>query len=133
MIPLYDHQKRIIDEDRKWAGLFLGTGSSKSRTALELATGTTLIIVPKDLRLEKKFEKECATFGIVKDITVLSKEEFRRDWQKLPYFETVIADECFPANTKVLTPNGYKNIQDIVIKLCKLFKNFSYKFPCSSC
>ena len=23
--------------------------------------------------------------------------------------------------------------KDIVIKLCKLFKNFSYKFPCSSC
>ena len=37
--PLYEHQKKIIKENKLKCGLFLGTGASKTRTALEMAAG----------------------------------------------------------------------------------------------
>lgn len=94
MHPLYDHQKRILAENRHWSGLWLGTGSAKSRTSLHLAEGRTLIIVPKQQRGDKHWEKETAKWEINLDTTVISKEEFRRDWESLELFDTVIVDEA---------------------------------------
>ena len=94
MIPaLYDHQKRIIDEDESMAVLALGTGSAKTRTALELARGNTLVIVPKQQKLDASWEKNRDTFGIKTPITTISKETFRRDWRIIGQYETVIIDE----------------------------------------
>lgn len=92
--PLYDHQKRIIKEDRKKCGLFLGTGASKTRTALEMAEGRTLVICPKQQREDKTWERENEKWGTKKKLTVISKEDLRRDWAELPAFDTVIIDEC---------------------------------------
>lgn len=92
--PLYDHQKKIIKDNKFKCGLFLGTGSAKTRTALELATGRTLVICPKQQREDKTWQVNADKFGIKIDITVVSKEELRRDWQILPAYETVIIDEC---------------------------------------
>ena len=95
MIPkLYDHQKKIIAEDRKKCGLFLGTGASKTRTALEMANGKTLIICPKQQREDKTWQRENEKWGTKKKLTVISKEDLRRDWNELPSFDTVIIDEC---------------------------------------
>jgi hypothetical protein len=94
ILPLYAHQKRIIDEDKKWCGLFLGTGASKTRTALELAEGSILVVCPKQQREDRTWQDNAEKFGIICNITVISKEDFRRDWDKLPRFNTVIIDEA---------------------------------------
>ncbi len=92
--PLYDHQKKIIKENKLKCGLFLGTGASKTRTALELAEGKTLVICPKQQRDDQTWERENEKWGTKKDLTVVSKEDLRRDWQSYPKYTTVIIDEC---------------------------------------
>lgn len=92
---LYQHQKEIIDADPKKTGLFLGTGSGKTRIALNLARGTVLIIAPKTQVEDKNWERELKNvkeYPII--IKVISKETFRRDWEKLDAFDTVIVDEA---------------------------------------
>ena len=91
---LYEHQKKIIKEDKKKTGLFLGTGSSKTRIALELAQGNILVIVPKTQFEDKNWQKENQKWNINKFITVVSKETFRRDAHTYPRFDTVIIDEA---------------------------------------
>jgi superfamily II DNA or RNA helicase len=91
---LYQHQKNIIAENKLKCGLFLGTGSSKTRTALEMAEGSVLVICPKQQKLDELWLRENKKWDTNKDITVISKETFRRDWQTLPMFDTVIIDEC---------------------------------------
>lgn len=95
MIPkLYDHQKKIINEDRLKCGLFLGTGASKTRTALEMAEGKTLVICPKQQREDTTWERENEKWGTNVDLEVISKEDIRKMWEELPYYTTVIIDEC---------------------------------------
>lgn len=89
----YAHQQKIIDEDKKKCGLFLGTGGGKTKCALELAVEPILIICPKQQRDDKTWQRNADKFGITKQLTVVSKEEFRRDWKDYPRFETVIIDE----------------------------------------
>ena len=91
--PLYDHQKKIIAEDKLKCGLFLGTGASKTRTALEMAEGDVLVICPKQQREDKTWQNENEKWGTKKGIMVISKEDLRRDWDILPYYDTVIIDE----------------------------------------
>lgn len=104
-MSLYAHQESIIKEDPKWSGLWLGTGSGKTRTALLLARGDTLIICPKTQKEDGNWPREMKKIideglgHIYGDrpvgLTVVSKEEFRRDWQKLSVsFDTVIVDEA---------------------------------------
>lgn len=101
-MKLYDHQKRIIDEDRKRTGLFLGTGSGKTRTALLLAKGKVLVIAPKTQVEDQNWQRESMAlfsqnldfFRQPIDLTVISKETFRRDWETLRRFDTVIVDEA---------------------------------------
>lgn len=94
MIPkLYAHQKKIIDDDRKYVGLFLGTGASKTRTALEMAEGRTLVICPKQQRDDKTWERNAEKFDIFVHLTVISKEDLKKQWESLPAFDTIICDE----------------------------------------
>jgi len=88
MTTLYAHQQKIVDEDPKKCGLFLGTGSGKTRTALALAKGKILVICPKTTALDSTWTKDG------NDVTVISKETFRRDWDKLSRYDTVIIDEA---------------------------------------
>ncbi len=97
---LYEHQKKIIAEDPKKTGLFLGTGSGKTRTALMLARGRTLVICPKTTKEDETWEREYEKLDKIipvdywKKITTISKETFRRDAHKLLRFDTVIVDEA---------------------------------------
>ena len=94
MIPeLYEHQKTTIADDKKKCGLFTGTGTAKTRTALEMAEGSTLVICPKQQKLDETWQKNAEKFGIICNMTVISKEELRRDWAMLTGFDTVIIDE----------------------------------------
>lgn len=91
---LFDHQKKIVDEDRTKTGLWLGTGSGKTRIALHLAKGKVLIICPKTQKEDGNWERELKEIGLDKDITTISKETFRRDAHLLGKFDTVIVDEA---------------------------------------
>jgi len=92
--PLYEHQKKIIEADKHKCGLFLGTGASKTRTALELAEGKTLVICPKQQREDKTWERENEKWGTKVDLKVISKEDLRKSWDELDGAITVIIDEC---------------------------------------
>lgn len=124
-MKLYAHQQKIIDEDPTKTGLFLGTGSGKTRTALLLARGRTLIIAPKTQVEDKNWEREYV--GVMRNgltmhcfITVISKETFRRDWEKLPAFDTVIVDE---AHTCLgVTPNTRQRKRVVIPKASQLFE-----------
>jgi len=93
MLPLYEHQLKIIKDDRLKCGLFLGTGASKTRTALHLAEGKTLVICPKQQREDKTWERENKKWETKVKLTVISKEDIRKMWDILPRYETVIIDE----------------------------------------
>jgi hypothetical protein len=97
MKPLYDHQKKIIQENKLKCGLFLGTGASKSRIALEMAKGKVLVICPKQQRDDQMWLLENEKWETKKDLTVISKEDLRKKWNDLPAFDTVIWDECHNA------------------------------------
>lgn len=88
-MQLFKHQQNIVDADPKKCGLFLGTGSGKSLTALHLAKGKTLVICPKTTAEDGTWTKN----GIG-NVTVISKETFRRDWELLSRYDTVIIDEA---------------------------------------
>lgn len=118
-MKLYKHQKEIIDADPKKTGLFIGTGSGKTRIALLLSRGKTLVIAPKTQVEDKNWNREGANIEIenphikfIKTFTCISKETFRRDAHMLPHFDTVIVDE---AHTVLgVTPNiRYRNKQAI--------------------
>jgi len=76
---LYEIQQRIVDENKAYTGIFLGTGVGKTLPALILAEGMTLVVCPKQQKLDKTWEKNNEKFGLGKNLTVVSKEEFRRD------------------------------------------------------
>lgn len=93
MEQLYAHQRHIIESDPNKALLALGTGAGKGRICLEMAEGLTLVVVPKQIKLERTWEKNAEKFDILCNLLVVSKEEFRRDWKILPACDTFIADE----------------------------------------
>jgi len=89
----YKHQKKIIREDKKKCGIFTGTGSGKTFVALTLAKGKTLVICPKQLKLDHTWQNNAEKFNIKMNLTVISKEDIRKQWDTLPYFQTLILDE----------------------------------------
>lgn len=86
-------QKTIIAQDLPQTGIFLGTGVGKTLPSLVLGRGNILVVCPKQQKLDKTWQKNNDKFNLGKSITVMSKEEFRRDWETLPYFDTLIFDE----------------------------------------
>jgi hypothetical protein len=127
---LYDHQKKIIQEDKKWFGIFQGTGSGKTNTALHLAKGGTLIICPKQQREDRTWQDNAQKFGIDIPLTVVSKEEFRRDYENYRDFSTVIIDECHSVLGVLPETRQRKGIQ--IPKTSKIFEavlNYIKKYP----
>ena len=70
-------------------------------TAILLARGKTLVIAPKtqceDQNWPREWEGLAKHIRLLSEITVISKETFRRDHKKLPRFDTVIVDEAHTA------------------------------------
>jgi len=92
-INFYDIQKQIIVDDKLMFGIFLGTGVGKTLPTLVLGQGRILVVCPKQQKLDETWQNNNLKFHLEKDVTVVSKEEFRRDWDKLDRFDTVIFDE----------------------------------------
>lgn len=93
MPALKPHQEFIVNEDRAMAPIALGVGGGKTIVALSLARGKTLVIMPKQQKEDRTWENNAEKFGIEIDMTTISKETFRRDWQKLDRYDTLIVDE----------------------------------------
>lgn len=109
-MKFYEHQQKIITADPKKCGLFLGTGSGKTRIALSLGRGTDILVIcPKTQKEDGNWEREYTELRMweyrsarmmegmsfsTDRITVMSKEEFRRDAWKLKRYDTVIVDEA---------------------------------------
>ncbi len=93
-MELFKHQKEIIQADPKKCGLWLGTGSGKSRILGELARGRTIVLSPKQQKVDMNFEKTLNKFGIVLNLETYSKEQFKKVWETLGSCDTLIVDEC---------------------------------------
>lgn len=100
MPTLYDHQKKLVNKNPHKHLIAHDTGTGKTITALSLAQKNdqiALIIVPKALKAS--WERQIKDFNPYH--MVVSKEEFRRDWDIIPDFQAVIVDEAhFFANEK---------------------------------
>lgn len=104
-MKLYDHQRKVIDEDPTWAGLFFSTGTGKTRIALCLARGNTLVIAPKtqvdDRNWQREWEKlvkeraaEAGSWPRMKRLDVMTFDIFKRSHTMLKRYDTVIVDEA---------------------------------------
>jgi len=92
-LALYQHQKDIINEDPKKCGIFYGTGSGKTLIALSLAQGRTLVICPKTQRDDKNWQRQLEKMDKKLHLDVVSKEEFKRDYELYKKYDTIIMDE----------------------------------------
>jgi hypothetical protein len=92
---LYNHQKQILKDNPLSTGLWLGCGGGKTRIALSLAQGKTLVLAPKTQRDDKNWEREVEKMNTNTNINVLSKEDFKK--VDPGPFDTLIIDEahCF--------------------------------------
>jgi len=119
-MKLFAHQQHIVNLDRKKTGLWLGTGGGKTRIALSLAEGSTLVICPKTQKEDQNWERELVKMNSKLNIYVISKETFRRDHAKLPRYNTVIVDE---AETCLgVTPNTRQRNRQTIPKASQLFE-----------
>lgn len=128
--PLYAHQKKFVEEDRKKYGNFWGTGVSKTRAVLEVSESPVLVIHIKNGRDDKSWENESVKFGIPVNLTVISKEDLRRDWDSLPPFKTVIVDECHKCLG--VYPETRQRDKKAVVKTSQIFEallNYLMKNP----
>jgi superfamily II DNA or RNA helicase len=94
-MELYEHQKKLLKENpAKWL-MAWGTGSGKTRTAIELSkvnAKLTLVICPKSM--VETWIKEIKMWGGDKNTAVVSKENFKKLYRKMPKFDCLIVDEC---------------------------------------
>lgn len=93
ILPLYQHQKDLQALDPKKCLIAFGTGGGKTISTLLLAQGKTLVICPKILRDEKTWERNLEKLGKQLDMTVVSKEDMRKNWDSYPKYDTLILDE----------------------------------------
>lgn len=120
MIPLYAHQRALISTDPMKLLIAQGTGSGKTITALMLARGETLVICPKQQKLDRTWENNLSKLERTLPITVVSKEEFRRDWKNYQHYQTVIVDEVHTFSSGVL-PDTRQRKGVIIPKTSQLF------------
>lgn len=110
-MTLYKHQEEFLNINPNKCSLVWSCGTGKTRTAIEWAsTGeSTLVICPKALKAN--WNREIEKYSITDKSpdgqfwTVVTKEEFRRDWKELHYVDSVIVDEV---HNGFLTP-GFKS------------------------
>lgn len=112
-MKLYAHQQAIVDEDPTHAGLWLGTGSGKTITALMLSHGNVLVIAPKTQVEDRNWERawvevigdfelnhkipgracNCCKGAKKRTLTVMTFDKFKAIAHELDRFDTVIGDE----------------------------------------
>jgi len=94
MPKLFDHQKRILNKNPERLLIAHGTGTGKTLTALALLRRNKevgLVIVPKQLK--KQWHRQAILFEVSHLVHIISKEEFKKDWAKLPAYNAIVVDE----------------------------------------
>ena len=93
-MELYKHQQNFLDKNPRKKLLCWSTGTGKTLTSIFWAnTGTsTLFVVPKALK--NNWQRNIKAHYTGKIYTLLTKEEFRRDWEKLSKYDNLIIDEA---------------------------------------
>ena len=119
-MKLFDHQKKIIAEDKHKTGFWLGTGSAKTAIALHMAKGRTLVICPKTQFSDQNWQREVKKWNLDVNLIVISKETFRKEARTLKRFDTVIVDECH--TVLGVTPNVCYRNKQAVPKTSQLFE-----------
>lgn len=110
MFTLSPIQQQIVNDNKKRCILGLGTGVGKTLTSLLLAQGKTLIVVDKQQKVDKTFENTIIKFNLEKNISVLTIDMFRKTWDILPYFDTLIIDESHKQLNGAVTYFRFKTI-----------------------
>jgi len=93
-IPLYKHQRDFLASGLNRHVLVWGTGSGKTRTAVEWMNQKgerALIIVPKGLKAQ--WHDAVKKWGISVGYAIVTKEEFRKKFMILGEYKTVVVDE----------------------------------------
>lgn len=91
-VKLYPHQQKFVEQAPNKYGMFFGTGTGKTLTALTIAqkrAQDVLIICPKGIRTKWKKDSEVITI----EHKIMTKEEFRRDHKTLRRYDAIIIDE----------------------------------------
>jgi superfamily II DNA or RNA helicase len=118
MIEKYPHinfslvQKMIINEDKPCTGIFLGTGVGKTLPTSVLAEGRTLVLCPKQQKVDRTWERTNEHFSLGKDITVTNYDMFFRHWEEYERFDSLILDECHRFD-----PSEDSNARQLVARL----------------
>jgi hypothetical protein len=93
-MQLEPHQQQVIDENKEKVGLFFDKGIGKTIIALSLAQGKTLVVCKKQQKDEQTFERDRDKFGLTIDMTVMSRDEFRKNHKSIGFYNTLIIDEA---------------------------------------
>lgn len=95
MKTLYPHQKKIVETALNRYGIFFRPRVGKTATSIRLASArvkSAIVIVPKSLKEQWEESIEEWNNGNTK-FTVITKETFRRDWDKIEKHDAIIWDE----------------------------------------
>lgn len=123
-MELRPHQVKAVKESPNIWGLWFRMRVGKTPTAIRLATSrvdSALVICPK--QLSEQWAREIKTWNDRDDFKfhIISRDQFRRDWNKLPYCQAIIVDEChrafgnyksklFKAGESYLKKHGIKHL-----------------------
>lgn len=121
-MKLYQHQEKIIEQNPLWSGIWQGTGSGKTITALSLSEGKTMVICPKTIRDDKTWERNhnLLSGAKISQLDVISKEDFRLGkFDESVVYDTVIVDEA--DNFAGVLPNTKQKNYKPVINASQLF------------
>src|SRR5574343_307947 len=109
IMELYKHQIDFLNKNPNKCSLVWSCGTGKTRTAIEWLKAKkthdinyALIICPKPLKANWEREVQKWGTGRVLFVSIITKEQFRRDYLKLPPANVVIVDEV---HNGFLTPN----------------------------
>lgn len=117
---LYQHQIDFLKQNLDKSALVWSCGTGKSRTAIEWSQtidDSTLIICPKALKTN--WNRECKKWGNVLQTTIMSKEEFRRDYKSLEAYGQIIVDEV---HNGFLTPHFKSQMSKALRDYIKMHK-----------
>lgn len=98
---------------------FITHNSGKTIICLYAITGKALIIVPKEQFIDQSWQNNAKKFDISVDFTIMSKEMFRRDWEKLPRYDTIIIDEYH--NFLGIYPDTRRKAGETIPKTSQMF------------
>lgn len=95
-MKLYSHQKEVLKKNPKKILLAHECGTGKTLTSIKIIEQNkekAMVVVPKSLvdQWASELEKHSNNH---EDWLIITKETFRRDWNKLPKFNAIILEEA---------------------------------------